>query len=183
MTDNTLLSRLDAKESGARSRLDQLRTELAQLEELLANLAITRRTVKKLLIDDASAIKHPGAGQQHSAQQTKEGPPDTTGTRDHEDASRLHSVSSEQQPEETDLPKSGPRPLGPVSAKIRVLVLSADRPMTAKDVTQALGRDSEKRTNVESVRAALGKLTANGHLVKVGPGLFSGRHESRKGAA
>lgn len=77
----------------------------------------------------------------------------------------------------------GTRRLGPVSAKIRVLVSSADRPMTAKDVTRALGRDSEKRTSVESVRAALEKLASNGHLVKVGPGLFSGRHELREGAA
>ncbi|AJT66528.2 hypothetical protein T261_4891 [Streptomyces lydicus] len=68
-------------------------------------------------------------------------------------------------------------------AKIRVLVVSADRPMTAKDVTHALGRDSEKRTRVESVRAALEKLAVNGHLVKVGPGLFSGRQELREGAA
>ncbi|MEV6568398.1 hypothetical protein [Streptomyces kronopolitis] len=183
MTDNTLLRRLDAEESGVRSRLERLRSEVAQLEEELAHLAITRRTVEKLLTDDVSATDLRGAAQEQSARQAEEGPPDTIDPRADEDVSRLRAVSPERQTEETVPPEASPRPLGPVSAKIRVLVSSADRPMTAKDVTQALGRNSEKRTSVESVRAALEKLTSNGHLVKVGPGLFSGRHEPQEGAA
>ncbi|MGP9020336.1 hypothetical protein ACT1U9_18285 [Streptomyces sp. BR1] len=70
-----------------------------------------------------------------------------------------------------------------MSSRIVTLVSSADRPLRAKDVTIALGRANPKRTQVESIRSALKKLADEGHLCKVGPGLYSGARSETQEAA
>jgi hypothetical protein len=181
MTGDTLLRRLETEEEQVRTRLQSLRSEVAQLEEQLAHLAITQRTVTKLMADVGSASED----QTHEVETARPAEPFATDTRGTSEA-QPHSGRSGVVP----LPDQGvtagshDKPtLGPVSAKIRLLVCSADRPLTPKDVTHALGRDSTKRARIESVRAALEKLASNGHLAKIGPGLFSAPHTQQEGAA
>lgn len=183
MTGDTLLRRLETEEEQVRARLELLRGEAAQLEEQLAHLAITQRTVTKLLADVKSTPEAPS----HNAEGARSDEQFAPGARD---ANGSRPPSGEAQPRATSMPNqraaTGPgreQTLGPVSAKIRLLVCSADRPLTPKDVTQALGRDVTKRTSIESVRAALEKLASHGHLVKVGRGLFSAPREGGEGAA
>jgi hypothetical protein len=181
MTGDTLLRRLETEEEQVRTRLQSLRSEVAQLEEQLAHLAITQRTVTKLMADVCSTSED----QAHEAETARPAELFATGTRGTGEA-QLHSSRSGVAP----LPNQGVTTdshhqptLGPVSAKIRLLVCSADRPLTPKDVTHALGRDITKRTRIESVRAALEKLASHGHLAKIGPGLFSAPRAREEGAA
>lgn len=186
MTGDALLQRLETQENDVRSRLDELRGEVTHLEEQLAHLAITRRTVTELLADVQPA---PGPTDEdvrpmQAAEQLDDGHRTPEDAEVGTDSARLGVVPPQDRKSSgSGTTKGRTRVLGPVSAKICVLVSSADRPLTAKDVTLALGRNVEKRTRVESVRAALEKLVANGYLIKVGPGLFRGRHEQREGAA
>lgn len=96
MTGNTLLRRLDAEESGVRTRLDRLRSEVTGLEERLAHLAITRRTVAKLLSDDKASAKHHVAPQEEATRHDSEGLPGPAGTGSREDATRLRAVSRDE---------------------------------------------------------------------------------------
>lgn len=183
MAGDTLLRRLETEESEVRARLDRLRREVAQLEEELAHLAITQRTVTKLMADVTRATS-PATRGEDGAQCTERARDDTQDSAD----ARPHDgeARGEAAPVPTQRAAAAYRhnpPLGPVSAKIHLLVCSADRPLTPKDVTIALGRDATKRTRIESVRAALEKLASNGHLVKIGPGLFSAPRGSGEGAA
>jgi hypothetical protein len=189
MTSDTLLRRLETEKEQAQQQVEQLRSKAAQiekslasLEEQLKNLEITQQTLTKLM--------------ESTERQDEPTAPDREDRR----AGRLTSKAAQAEYGDTQIdgrsrPGGGMPPhqrsvplfehkptLGPVSGRIQMLVCSSDQPLTPKGVTQALGRNAERRTNVESVRAALEKLASKGHLAKIGPGLFSAP-QARQGGA
>ncbi|MBT2398692.1 hypothetical protein [Streptomyces sp. ISL-100] len=140
----------------------QARRRADALEGRLEALAITRRTVAELL--DAESA--------------------TDGSDDSDQESLLAGGSPElpaRKPAKKAGPRVGPRqarPLGPVSQKIVTLVVSADRPLRAREVTIALGRKNPSRTQVKNTRRACNNLVASGHLL-----LLNGEYTRPSGAA
>ncbi|MCP3820390.1 hypothetical protein NLX86_20505 [Streptomyces sp. A3M-1-3] len=136
----------------------QARIRADVLEGRLEALAITRRTVAELL-DAESATDGSGDSDQES----------------------LLAGESPELPARTPAKKAGPRvgprqarPLGPVSRKIVILLVSADRPLRAREVTIALGRKNPSRTQVQGIRRACNKLVASGHLLVLNTGEYAG---------
>ncbi|MEV8418235.1 hypothetical protein AB0P45_32250 [Streptomyces niveus] len=159
-----LFQRLDAEEHAARELVSRLHAEIAEAEERLAALAITRRTAAQLL---------EGVPQEHA---TESGPPaNGSGASPRlsmDDASattRLHEGSSlgKQQP---SMPSS---PLVGLNQKVVTLVASADRPMSPKDVVTPLVDKSAPRQEIERMRHRLNRLVNKGYLKQVGPGLYT----------
>ena len=161
-----LFQRLDAEEHAARELASRLRAEIAEVEERLAALAITRRTAAQLLEEVPPE------------QATESGPPPKNGggtspqpsMDDASETTRLHEESSlgKQQP---------PMPSGPLTElnrKIVTLVASADRPMSPKDVVIPLVDKGAPRTEIERMRHRLNRLVTKGYLQQVGPGLYAG---------
>lgn len=185
MGGESLFQRLDAEEGAVREALDNLRSEVACLEERLAHLAITRRTVQALLADPTDTSR----SEEHPA--TEQLPvTEADGGLAEDGEGSASSLSQEPATPRSDRvpPQRRQRPhdrreLGPVSLRIVTLVSSADRPLRPKEVAIALGRTNPKRTQVEGIRAALKRLTDEGHLRKVGPGLFTGPSDETKEAA
>lgn len=186
MGGESLFQRLDAEEGAVREALDHLRSEVACLEERLAHLAITRRTVQALLENPAGPSRpeeQPPATEQPSITEADETPPEGG-----EGFASSHSSDAVTPEPDRIPPQRRQRPhdrraLGPVSLRIVTLVSSADRPLRPKEVAIALGRTNPKRTQVEGIRAALKRLTDRGHLRKVGPGLFTGPSDETEEAA
>lgn len=181
----SLFQRLDAEEGTVREALDHLRSEVACLEERLAHLAITRRTVQTLLADptDTSRLqKHP-VTEQLPATEADEGPAEDGEGCASSPSRKPATPKSDRVPPQRRQRLHDRRELGPVSLRIVTLVSSADRPLRPKEVAIALGRTNPKRTQVEGIRAALKRLADGGHLRKVGPGLFTGPSDETEEAA
>ncbi|MCS0639333.1 hypothetical protein NX801_27580 [Streptomyces sp. LP05-1] len=176
--NDTVMQLLREEKKRASARLEQIRNEAAQLTEYLAHLAISERTVTKVM----AVVPDKPAPARHDAQPAEQTAIDSGGAGEKQPDVEGVGVAAAPMPNQraASAPTDG-SPLGPVSARIRLLVCGTARPLTAKHITLALGRDASKRTNVESVRAALEKLVSNGHLAKVGPGLFAAPHERSGG--
>ncbi|MDX3750615.1 hypothetical protein [Streptomyces sp. AK08-02] len=161
-----LFQRLDAEERAARELASRLRAEIAEVEERLAALAITRRTAAQLL--EEVPAEH--------ATESGRPPENGSGTSprpsmdDASETTRLHEESSlgKQQPSTP----SGP--LTELNRKIVTLVASADRPMSPKDVVIPLVDKGAPRTEIERMRHRLNRLVTKGYLQQVGRGLYAG---------
>ncbi|MFE1957399.1 hypothetical protein [Streptomyces sp. NPDC059479] len=166
-----LFQRLDAEEHAGRELVSRLRAEIAEAEERLAALAITRRTATQLL---------EGVPQEHA---TESGPPAKNGSGasprpsmdDASETTRLHEESSlgKQQPSMSSSPLTG------LNQKVVTLVASADRPMSPKDVVTPLVDKSAPRQEIERMRHRLNRLVNKGYLKQVGPGLYTGAEVDR----
>ncbi|WP_327683274.1 hypothetical protein [Streptomyces sp. NBC_00467] len=166
-----LFQRLDAEEHAARELVSRLRAEIAEVEERLAALAITRRTAAQLLdeVPPGHATESgslPENGSEASPQPSMDDASETT---------RLHEESSlgKQQP----LMPSGP--LTELNRKVVTLVASADRPMSPKGVVAPLVDKSAPRREIERMRHRLNRLVTKGYLTQVGPGLYVGAEVSQ----
>jgi hypothetical protein len=186
MGGESLFQRLDAEEGTVREALDRLRDEVARLEERLAHLAITRRTVQALLEDptgSSSSGEQPPTAEQPPALETDDEPAEDGGGFTYSPSLDTTAPGSGRVPPQRRRRSHDRRELGPVSVRIVTLVSSADRPLRPKEVAIALGRTNPKRTQIEGIRAALKRLTDEGHLRKVGPGLFTGPSDETEEAA
>jgi hypothetical protein len=144
-----LLERLAADEAAVRRELSELHSQVAVLEERLTELAAARKVVTPLLAEHpATAGTGPAADP---------GAPDALS----------RAVTSR-----SGFPSGRRRELTGVDEQVVVVVASAERPMRAKDVAQALG-EPDVRGRVETTRARLKKLVAAGWLTQAEPGLFA----------
>jgi hypothetical protein len=182
----SLFQRLDAEEGAVREALDRLRSEVARLEEHLAHLAITRRTVQALLENPTGSSRseeQPPATEQPPAPKTDDATAEDGEGFTSFPSSDATAPRADRVPPQRCRRSHDRRELGPVSVRIVTLVSSADRPLRPKEVAIALGRTNPKRTQVEGIRAALKRLADGGHLRKVGPGLFTGPSDETEEAA
>lgn len=173
-----LFQRLDAEEHAARELVTRLRAEIADAEERLAALAITRRTAAQLLEHVPAEKPTAGGG---PSQNSSEAPPRPS-VNDASEATETHEESSPdmqpgaQQPRRPDKPQPS-KPSGrltELNQKVVTLVASADRPMSPKGVVTPLVDKSAPRREIERMRHRLNRLVTKGHLRQVGPGLYVG---------
>ncbi|GGV54174.1 hypothetical protein GCM10010293_67960 [Streptomyces griseoflavus] len=173
-----LFQRLDAEEQAARERVNQLRAEIAETEEQLAALAITRRTAAQLL--EEVSPEEPPANRRPS--QNGSGTPPQPSTDDASEATEADEESSPdmqsgaQQRRRTGKQEPS-RPHGrltELNRKVVTLVASADRPMSPKGVVIPLVDKSAPRAEIERMRHRLNRLVDKGYLKQVGPGLYTG---------
>lgn len=142
---------LDAKEAAAHARAVQLRKEiedltqaLADAESLLSRLVITRETVSEVLADGpraAGVVAHPAPADLAAALIAAEAVGDLTVT-------------------------------SPVYQQILAVFATAAAPLRCKDVCRELGMDTEAR-HVEGMRSRLKRLAERGLLTEAEPGLFT----------
>ncbi|WP_230535634.1 hypothetical protein OHB02_18990 [Streptomyces albidoflavus] len=173
-----LFHRLDAEEHAARELVTRLRAEIAEAEERLAALAITRRTAAQLLEEapsgkptasggsaegrDGVHTQSPTNGASEATESDAESPPGGQPGRQQQRTTDKHQGS--------DL--SGR--LTELNRKVVTLVGSADRPMSPKDVVIPLVDKSAPRAEIERMRHRLNRLVNKGYLKQVGPGLYTG---------
>ncbi|MFD7107046.1 hypothetical protein [Streptomyces celluloflavus] len=158
MTPDTVIQRLEREEETARAEMTALQERLVALEERLAALSVTRRMLTELF--DAP----PGADETSSAE--------APGSEKEPSPSKKHSESGKAK--QAGPHKTQGTPRGAVSQKIVTLIVSADRPLRAREVTIALGRSAPSRSQVEAIRRTCRKLAAAGHLQVLGTGEFTG---------
>lgn len=168
----SLFERLDGEAASVRQRIEDLRGQLTAAEERLVRLTITRETLATLPEEPdpapvfgvgpmAPAVTGPGP----SALQAGPSPP---------------AVPAPPRVLE-------PRELNPVNEQVVVMMVSAGRPMRAKEVAAAMGEPDEHR-RVERVRTRLKRLVEAGWLAEIDKGVFSiasgiNGHAARLGGA
>lgn len=134
----SLLERLARAERSALQRVDELRTRLAEAEEQVQRLSITRQTLT-LLAD-----------------------------HDGEDVEKLPCLDPRD-------PEGVTSPL-PVLRGWReqtvALLATAERPMRAREIVQALGKP-DTRSQVEGMRSRLQRLVTDGWLRREADGLYA----------
>lgn len=152
----SLFERLDGEAASVRQRIEDLRGQLTAAEERLVRLTITRETLATLPEEPGFA---PAAGV---------------------------SVGATAASTVLDVPLIGPLPpavsapahsaepqkLNPVNEQVVVMMVSAGRPMRAKEVAAAMGEPDEHR-RVETVRARLKRLVETGWLAEIDKGVFA----------
>lgn len=173
-----LFQRLDAEEHAARELVTRLRAEIADAEERLAALAITRRTAAQLL-EHSPPDKSTASG---GPSQTSSGTPPRPSVNDASEVTKTHEESGPdtapgtQQPHRPDKPQPS-KPSGrltELNQKVVTLVASADRPMSPKGVVTPLVDKSAPRQEIERMRHRLNRLVTKGYLRQVGPGQYVG---------
>ncbi|MGW7572489.1 hypothetical protein [Streptomyces sp. NPDC054765] len=158
MAPDTVIQRLEREEETARAEMTALQGRLVALEERLAALSVTRRTLTELL-EAAPVTGETPSAEAHGSEQ--------------------EPSSAKKRPEPGKAKQASPRreaqrvPRGAVSQKIVTLVVSADRPLRAREVTIALGRKAPSRSQVEAIRRACRKLTEAGYLRMLSTGEFT----------
>ncbi|MFJ9853454.1 hypothetical protein [Streptomyces sp. NPDC101150] len=149
----SLFERLDEEEAIVRGELSALRDRVAQAEERLARLAITRETAVSLLGHEA------GPGSRGTDSTQPPGPADSAadaGTPS-ADGPKGASEHDEGEPELEELP------LAVAQERILALLGQVGRPMKLQDIVPAIG---EKRT--ETTRSRIKAMARRG-LVVEGP--------------
>lgn len=175
---DTLFHRLDAEEHAARELVARLRAEIAEAEERLAELAITRRTAAQLLEGappgkpTASEGSAEGRDEGHT-QSSTDGASEST---ESDAGSAPGGQPGTRQRRRADK-QQGPQHSGQLTElnrKVVTLVGSTDRPMSPKDVVIPLVDKSAPRAEIERMRHRLNRLVNKGYLKQVGPGLYTG---------
>ena len=169
----SLFERLDGEESLIRQRVEDLRSQLAAAEERLTHLTIAREILATLPEEPGPA---PAGG---------DGPVAVT-------VDAVVGVpSTGPSPPAVSAPAgaraSGPRELNPANEQVMVMMVSAGRPMRAREVTLALGQPQGHR-QVETMRTRLKRLVNAGWLAEIDRGVFAiasgiNGHPARLGAA
>ncbi|WP_326712549.1 hypothetical protein OG758_28470 [Streptomyces sp. NBC_01474] len=168
-----LFHRLDAEEHAARELVARLRAEIAETEERLAALAITRRTAAQLLEEvppkkptasggsaESSRRVHARSSTDGASEPAESDPDRQPGPQRHRTDERQVSKPSGQ--------------LTELNRKVVTVVGSADRPLSPKDVVIPLVDKSAPRAEIERMRHRLNRLVDKGYLKQVGPGLYIG---------
>lgn len=138
----SLLERLARAERSALQQVDELRTRLAEAEEQVRRLAITRQTLT-LFADHDGEDEDKDAGEQPGLD-----------PHDPEDAT-------------SPLPA-----LRGWREQAVALLATAERPMRAREIVQALGRP-DTRSQVEGMRSRLQRLVTDGWLRREKDGLYA----------
>jgi len=152
MTIPPLFERLDYEESVVRGELAALREKAAVLEERLARLTITRKTLASLVGDGRGGAV---GGPVHSAPD----PPTVPGP-----ASGGGSAGGEP------APPQGPLDLEVARERILVLLAGAHQALKVQDIGEAIGEHPER---VETTRSRLKKLAKEGLVAEVSPAWFA----------
>ncbi|MFI1101046.1 hypothetical protein [Streptomyces melanogenes] len=165
MSDSALFQRIKKEETAVQQEVEATRHRLAQLEERLAELAITRRTITGLIdAKETGAAEPPRESPEPASASVKESPGSNA------------SGGEQAKPRKSTKPGSAsPRkPRGAQNQKLVILVASSDRPMRAKEIAIAVGKVNPSRSQVEAIRRALHKLASNGFLRALESGEFIG---------
>ncbi|WP_329026219.1 hypothetical protein [Streptomyces sp. NBC_01423] len=178
-----LFHRLDAEEQAARELVTRLRAEIAEAEERLAALAITRRTAAQLLEEVPPGKPTAGGG----SAEARDGAHTQSSTNGASEATESDAESTpggqpgRQQRRTTDKYQGSNLSgrLTELNRKVVTLVGSADRPMSPKDVVIPLVDESAPRAEIERMRHRLNRLVNKGYLKQVGPGLYTGAEVDR----
>ncbi|MGW3210878.1 hypothetical protein ACWDBC_01285 [Streptomyces parvus] len=168
-----LFHRLDAEEHAALELVARLRAEIAEAEERLAELAITRRTAAQLL-EEAPPGKPTASGGSAGG---RDGGHTQSSTDGASEATESESDTGSAPGGQAGTQHSGR--LTELNRKVVTLVGSADRPMSPKDVVIPLIDKSAPRAEIERMRHRLNRLVNKGHLKQVGPGLYTGAEVDR----
>ncbi|MFJ3673515.1 hypothetical protein ACIPSE_44420 [Streptomyces sp. NPDC090106] len=162
------LEELDRREASAREeiaelrdRIEELTARLAEREEVLSRLEITRETMTEILSgDDAVTV----AGAEADA--------DGAGVEAHPSPAGS-PVGVRLVPQWT--PGLGVEVLPDLYRDIVEVLMDAVHPMRAHHLCAALGLSTDK-SKVEGFRSKLKRLVERGWLVEQGPGLFTPGH-------
>ncbi|MFE9802116.1 hypothetical protein ACFYP6_25170 [Streptomyces goshikiensis] len=178
-----LFHRLDAEEHAARELVTRLRAEIAETEERLAALAITRRTAAQLL-EEAPPGKPTTSGESAEGCGGADAQSSTNGASgaaesDAEPAPRGQPGAQQQRRTGKQQGSKLSGRLTELNRKVVTLVGSADRPMSPKDVVIPLVDKSAPRAEIERMRHRLNRLVDKGYLKQVGPGQYTGTEVDR----
>jgi hypothetical protein len=145
----SLFERVTQAEAIARQQADELRAQLAAVEERLRRLAITRETLTEF------AGAHPG----------DTGMAEDDGAVVEEEPSDAARLAPEAEPPQ--LP-----PLRGFRQQVVALLATSDEPMRAREIVQAIGRP-DTRSQVEGMRSRLQRLVIDGWLCREADGLYA----------
>ncbi|MEU4835687.1 hypothetical protein [Streptosporangium sp. NPDC023615] len=144
----SLLERVTQAEATARQQADELRAQLAAIEEQLRRLAITRETLTEFADDEPSET-------------------DTAADDDvviEEPSGSAHSDLADEPPR---LP-----PLRGFRRQVVAFLATAEKPMRAREIAQAIGKP-DTRSQVEGMRSRLQRLVSDGWLQREADGLYA----------
>ncbi|GHF56954.1 hypothetical protein PV376_21175 [Streptomyces sp. NRRL_ISP-5395] len=178
-----LFHRLDAEEHAARELVARLRAEIAEAEERLAELAITRRTAAQLL-EEAPPGKPTASGGSAEGRDGGHTQSSTDGASESTESDAGSAPGGQpgtQQRRRADKQQGSQHSgrLTELNRKVVTLVGSADRPMSPKDVVIPLVDTSAPRAEIERMRHRLNRQVNKGYLKQVGPGLYTGAEVER----
>ncbi|WJY38783.1 hypothetical protein QT196_16645 [Streptomyces sp. P9-2B-2] len=174
-----LFHRLDAEEHAARELVARLRAEIAETEERLAALAITRRTAAQLL-EEVPAQKPTASGGSAESNRVGHAQSSTDGAAEAAESDSDRQPVPQQQRRTDGRQASKPSDqLTELNRKVVTLVASADRPMSPKDVVIPLVDKGAPRADIERMRHRLNRLVDKGYLKQVGRGLYTGAEVDR----
>ena len=168
---SSLIEELQRREAAARREVDELRGEIAQLnerltqaEEKLSRLGITRETVAEIL--GGAGADQPAAGQAVGAVGAVGAAGPAPGRSRHAGGSPIGVLTVP--PWRPGLAQS----VLPSSYRDLLEVLAdAGRPLRAGRIAAAAGLSTDK-SKIEGLRAKLKRLVERGWLAEDGPGLF-----------
>ncbi|MFT2018774.1 hypothetical protein ACMA1D_23465 [Streptomyces sp. 796.1] len=135
MTPRVIVERLRHEEMAVQEEMTGIRQRLEALEQRLAELAITRRTISDLLEGDSD-------GQPLGT--------DEDGSAKAQQPSKGESSENAPNTEEDQAEHPERKPRGAVSQRMVMLVGSSDRPLRAREVAIALGKTEPTRGQVEA---------------------------------
>ena len=145
----SLLERVAQAETAALRQAEDLRAQLAAIEERLQRLAITRETLTEFTGDHLSDADMP-EGDDANAE---------------EESSEVAYLDPAEEP--SPLP-----PLRGFRQQVVALLATADEPMRAREVVQAIGKP-DTRSQVEGMRSRLQRLVTDGWLRREADGLYA----------
>lgn len=145
----SLWERVAQAETAALRQAEDLRAQLAAVEERLQRLAITRETLTEF--SDAH--------------------PDDTGMTEDDGAVVQEELSDVAHlAPEAELPQLPP--LHGFRQQVVALLATADEPMRAREIVQAIGKP-DTRSQVEGMRSRLQRLVSDGWLCREADGLYA----------
>lgn len=145
----SLLERVAQAETAALRQAENLRAQLAEVEDRLQRLAITRETLTEFTDDHLSDADIP----EDDDASAEEEPPAPA---------RL-----DLEVEHTRLP-----PLRGFRQQVVALLATADEPMRTREIVQAIGKP-DTRSQVEGMRSRLQRLVTDGWLRREADGLYA----------
>ncbi|MFD4276147.1 hypothetical protein R2B67_21495 [Streptomyces cyaneofuscatus] len=165
------------KTDRALARISELEAELADLRVEAAKYAGTRDQLSEALAELLADRSAPSADDQ--SPQRKAG-----AEYEDSDASPSDESNASEPSEETRAGQSGPSrsPSGQLMQAVEQILVSAGRPMKARDITEALGRPTkgdEGRAPIETTRATCKRLVKNGRAVEHPIGVFAARRVTK----
>jgi hypothetical protein len=172
-----LLHRLDQRANGLRERIDALRRELESLEEAVERTAIRELESLEEAVERTAIAREVLLALEDQDVRAASAGSDEPGTGDGRSPGdqlpvpvRLSVVPARGQG--AAMPAAAPRPIGPVSDQITMILATSTREWRAREIAEALGHASPSRAKTESTRSKLEHLVELGLVCKAGPGLF-----------